>query len=259
MIIDAHIHLGGLAGFHVPDASAAAALALMDRLGIDMAINMPNAGLMECFEVAYASACAAYQESAGRLPFALTYHPRYPEDSLAAIEASLAGPGAVAIKIHPGQHQTYPNDPAYDVVWRLAAERSLPIITHSWALSDYNPTQRFAVPELYEPRIARFPQVNLVLGHSGGRYEGHLAAAALAQRYANVYLDLSGDVYSFGFIEWLTGQVGAERILFGTDLDWIDPRTHLGRVLDADISAHDKELILGANACRLFGLSTIQR
>jgi len=254
MIIDAHAHLGPSTAFRVVDTGVQALLSVMDALGIDLAISMHTAGIAECFEEAYQASEAAYAQSGGRLPYALVYHPLYVEDSLGWIMKGLERPGCVGIKIHPGQHQVYPEDARYERVWHLAAERNLPIITHSWAVSDYNPTQKFATPEHFEYYVARFSQVNLILGHAGGRYEGHLAAARLAQRYPNVYLDLSGDVYSFGFIEWLVAQVGAERILFGTDVNWIDPRTHLGRILDAEITLEEKRLILGENARRLFGL-----
>ncbi len=95
----------------------------------------------------------------------------------------------------------------------------------------------------------------MILGHAGGRYEGHRAAAKLARSYPNVYMDLSGDSYSFGLVEWLVEQAGADRILFGSDLFMIDARTVMGRVLDADISSAAKALILGENAVRIFGLS----
>jgi predicted TIM-barrel fold metal-dependent hydrolase len=254
MIVDAHTHLGSFASFYGPENTVADLLALMDHLGIDVAVQIHGASIMECFEEAYEQSVAAFEESGGRLPFALTFHPHYAGESLALIERSLEHPGGVAIKIHPGQHQVWPESPAYEPVWDLAAARGVPIITHSWALSDYNPTQRFATPEHFEHSVASYPQVNLVLGHAGGRYEGHLAAAKLARAHPNVYVDLSGDVYSFGFIEWLVEQIGADRILFGTDVNWMDPRTHLGRVLDAGISPQEKALILGENACRIFNL-----
>jgi len=43
-------------------------------------------------------------------------------------------------------------------------------------------------------------------------------------------------------------------VLFGTDANWIGPRTQLGRVLDAELTLQEKRLILGDNACRLYGL-----
>ncbi len=254
MIIDAHAHLGDVSAFMVPDISLEAMLSLMDHVGIDLSVQSHAAGLMECFEEAYKASEAAYEQSGARLPYYLTYHPRYAEDSLVWINKALERPGFVGVKIHPGQHQTFPEAPAYQQVWELAAEQGFPLLTHSWVVSDYNPTQRFATVEHYEHCVKRFPQVNLILGHAGGRYEGHLATAHLVQKHPNVYVDISGDVYAFRFIEWLVGQIGAERILFGSDLNWIDPRTTIGRVLDADISLEEKRLILGENARQLLRL-----
>ncbi len=96
----------------------------------------------------------------------------------------------------------------------------------------------------------------LILGHAGGRYEGHLAAVALAQASPKVYLDLSGDVYGLGLIEYLVAQLGSRRILYGSDLTWIDPRPALGMILDAEISNADKANILRDNALQVFHLET---
>jgi len=52
----------------------------------------------------------------------------------------------------------------------------------------------------------------------------------------------------------LVEQAGADRILFGSDLTWIDPRTQLGMILDANISIEAKSQILGQNAARVFAL-----
>ncbi len=253
MIVDTHTHLGEIVSFRSLDTTVETMLSVMDHLGIDMAIEMHMAGLGP-LEVAYEMSEAAFELSGGRLPYAMIYNPLYMDESLAWVRKSLDRPGAVGIKIHPSLNRTYPEDPRYEPIWELAADRGVPIITHSWAVSDYNPVQKYATPDHFGHYVARYPQVNLVLGHAGGLYAGNLAAADLARRYHNVYMDLSGDAYSFGLIEWLVDQVGAARLLFGSDVNWIDQRTHLGRVLDADITLEQKQLILGENAQRLFDL-----
>jgi predicted TIM-barrel fold metal-dependent hydrolase len=255
MIVDAHTHVGEIAGFDCLDSGARSMLALMDGLGIDVAVQMPTAGLASRFEEAYASGEAVYDRSEGRILYGLTYDPHYVEDSLRWLETALGRPGNVCCKIHPSFHQVWPDDSRYDPVWQFAAAHGLPIISHSWSVSAYNPVQKHATPDRFADRVERFTTVNLVLAHAGGRYEGHLAAAELAKRYPNVYVDLSGDCYSFGFIEWLVSRVDVSRILFGSDANWIDPRTHLGRIYDADITLAEKEMILGGNASTLFKLS----
>jgi predicted TIM-barrel fold metal-dependent hydrolase len=217
-------------------------------------MQMPAAGLVGCFEQAYEISEAAYAQSHGRLVYSLIYDPHYSQISLDWFEKALDRPGFVGIKIHPSFHQVWPDDVRYDPIWQFAAAHDLPILTHSWAVSGYNPVQKFSTPDCFAARVANFPDVNLILGHAGGRYEGHLAAAELAKQHPNIYLDTSGDCYAFGFIEWLVDQVGAERILFGSDMNWIDPRTHLARIYDAEITWEEKLLILGENARRLYQL-----
>jgi predicted TIM-barrel fold metal-dependent hydrolase len=255
MIIDAHCHLGAWHQFHIPDASLATLLATMDRLGIERAISAPMASLVGEPEMGLDEGLAAYRESGGRILLYTVFDPRR-ADSLALVRRSLGEPAVVGIKIHPAQHGCPADDPRWRPVWELAAEARVPILTHSWCISDYNPAQKHAQPALFARWVREFPQVALILGHAGGRYEGHRAATDLARECPNVYLDLAGDIYGLGLVEYLVAQVGGERILFGSDLTWIDPRTQLGMILDAEIAAADKARILRDNAVKLFGLKT---
>lgn len=255
MIVDVHTHVGEVAAFNSLDVSVESLLALMDAVGIDMCMQMPIAGIAGCFREAYEIAEAAYELSNGRLVYSLIYDPLYIKASMEWFEEALGRPGFVGIKVHPSWHQVWPEDPRWEPIWRFAEEYDLPVLTHSWTVSSYNPVQKFSTPDHFAHYVERFPTVNLVLGHAGGRYQGHLAAAELARQYPNVYMDTSGDCYAFGFIEWMVDQVGADRILFGSDINWIDPRTHLARIYDADITLEEKKLILGENACRLYKLA----
>jgi predicted TIM-barrel fold metal-dependent hydrolase len=194
---------------------------------------------------------AAHRESGGRILLYSVFDPRLP-DGLEFVRQSLAEPAVVGIKIHPSFHQISAADDCWRPAWELAAAQGVPILTHSWCVSDYNPVQRYSQPTLFGRYVREFPEVGLILGHAGGRYEGHMAAAALARDHENVYLDLAGDCYSLGLVEYLVAEVGAERILYGSDLTWIDPRTQLGMILDAEVTDEDKALILRDNALRLF-------
>lgn len=253
MIIDAHCHLGRTPQFEQPDVSLPTMLRIMDRLGIQRAVASPLDLLSAADEAAWHEALAAHRQSAGRILLYTVFDPTRP-GSLEFVERTACQPGVVGVKIHPAFHLCLADDDRYRPVWQVAAHRRLPILTHSWCVSDYNPTQRFAQPHLFARYASEFPQVPLILGHAGGRYEGHLAAVALARQHANVYLDLSGDCYALGLVEYLVREAGATRVLFGSDLTWIDPRTQLAMILDAGISAADKACILRHNALRVFRL-----
>lgn len=256
MIIDAHCHLGPWPQFYMPDTSVATILQTMDRLGIERAIAAPHASMVGQAEMGLCEGLAAHRQSHGRILLYTVFNPREPS-SLAFVRRSLEEEAVVGIKIHPSQHQRPADDDCWRGVWELAAERRVPILTHSWCVSDYNPVQKYAQPHLFGRYVREFPQVPLVLGHSGGRYEGHVAAAAMARAHENVYLDLAGDCYSLGLVEYLVDQAGADRVLFGSDFTWMDPRTQLGMILDADVPLAAKAKILGENAARLFHLPAI--
>jgi predicted TIM-barrel fold metal-dependent hydrolase len=253
MIIDAHCHLGRTPQFEQPDVSVVTMLRVMDRLGIERTIASPLSLLSGPDESAWQEALAAHRDSGGRILLYTVFDPTRP-GSLEFAERTLGEPGVVGVKIHPAFHLCPASDDRYRAIWQLAARQGVPILTHSWCVSDYNPTQRFAQPHLFGRYVDEFPDVPLILGHAGGRYEGHLAAAALARQHPNVYVDLSGDCYSLGLVEYLVREAGAPRVLYGSDLTWIDPRTQLAMVLDAPISPADKASVLRDNALRLFRL-----
>jgi predicted TIM-barrel fold metal-dependent hydrolase len=255
MIIDVHCHLGNSPGFHFPDTSVATMLRVMDRLQIDRAVcchlallhGEPDVGLRESLQ--------AYGESHGRLLLYTVFDPNRP-DSLDRVRECLGRDGFVGIKIHPSFHGCYADDDRYAPVWNLAAERRVPILTHSWDFSEHNPTQKYSFPGRFERFVAEHPDVTLILGHAGGRYGGHVVAADLARRYPGIFLDLAGDCYTLGLVKHLVEHAGAEKVLFGSDLTWIDPRTQMGMILDARISIAAKRQILGVNAARIFAWET---
>ena len=255
MIVDSHIHLGMNVVAPCVDKSVKAVLSLMDYLGIDLSISTGTALMFGRSEAGLRIALDAYHLSEGRILNYAYFNPHYSDEGLNWVKRCLQHEAFVGIKIHPPGVECYPDDARWNPIWRLASELGVPILTHSWWVSDYNPRQRYATPDRFEYYVKAYPDVDLILGHAGWRHDGNRAAAELARNYPNVYVDLSGDIYSFGLVEWLVEQIGADRVLFGSDLTMIDGRTVMGRILDADISLQAKTLILGENAVRLFGLN----
>lgn len=254
MIVDAHCHLGRSPQFHFPDVTVRTMLGVMDRLGIDRAVCCHLGMLQWAWDLGYRESLEAFRETSGRIVFLGGYDPNQPQ-SLELLDRCLDREEFVGIKIHPSLHGCPAEDERYDAVWQLAARRRVPILTHSWDVSSQNPVQKLSFPNRFETYVARYPDVSLILGHSGGRYRGHIAAAEMARRYPNVLLDTSGDCYTLGLIEYLIQQTGPDKLMFGSDMTWIDPRTQLGMILDADVTADAKQKILAGNAARLFNLA----
>ncbi len=259
-IVDAHVHLGYCANFYMPDASLRRIIEIMDKFKVKRSCCSHLAGLLaHHFEYAHQETLKAIRQYPGRIFGYAIYDPNFSEDSLASTKEYLSRDGFIGIKIHPAMH-TYPIDgKKYDPLWKYAAENRVPVLSHTWDATPQTtypyelvPSQIYAQPKLIGRIAQRYPEVTIIIAHSGGHYRGHLQAIEAVQKYDNVYVDICGATISFGLIEWFVREIGAQKILYGSDLTWIDPRAHLGRVFGANIPHSDKEKILHLNAQRLF-------
>ena len=253
MIIDADAHIGEIKDFLCFDPSVENLLKRMDELKVDVVINADYYGLdVPDFDRGAEVSINLYNVSNGKLVNYFNYNPKHMEKCLEVIEKYHDHPAFVGIKIHPSMHHIFADDESYRPVWEIAKKYGLPIMSHTWALSDYNPRQKFAVPGLFEKYIKEYPEVDFIFGHSGGRTEGVREAAALAAKYANAYLDIAGDPFEFGVVDYLVKNGGEDKVLFGTDVFWFDFSPQLGMVLGANISDEAKEKVFKTNALKVF-------
>ena len=132
------------------------------------------------------SALEAYSLSEGRILSSAFFNPYFTEEDLTWVRECLSHAAFVGIKIHPRRAECYPDDARWDPIWKLASQWQVPILSHTWWLSDYNQGQRFCTPDRFERYVQAYPDVNLILGHAGGRYEGHRATVDLARAFSNV-------------------------------------------------------------------------
>lgn len=99
--------------------------------------------------------------------------------------------------------------------------------------------------------LSAFPGITFVAAHPGDR-DRAAEHIALMKRHENLYLDLSGTgLFRLGLLKHLVCQVGAERILFGTDYPICNPRMYVQAVYGEDISDGDREKIFLENGKRL--------
>jgi predicted TIM-barrel fold metal-dependent hydrolase len=88
------------------------------------------------------------------------------------------------------------------------------------------------------------------MGHSGGPY-GSYHAVELAKESENIFLDITLSMVPARQTEFFVSEIGSERVIFGTDSPFLDPRPQIGRVGLADISHQDRVNIFRANAHRM--------
>lgn len=249
-IIDSHMHLGEW-DFFTHGAGLKGILNLMDRLEIGRAYSTHQLWFAARFKEAREESVRAYHESDGRIPFLAGFDPRYPADSLSEIGLCAKEEGFLGIKIHPSFHETPADDAGYRVIWEYVESNGLPLLSHTWS-DTYNPIQRLSQPKLFEEYADKYQSVKFVLGHSGGPGNGRQQAVDLARKHPNVYLDTAGDLFSYGFLKYLVENVGAHKILFGTDQPMMDPRCQVVRTYLAGLDSESKELIFYKNALAVY-------
>ena len=96
-------------------------------------------------------------------------------------------------------------------------------------------------------RLDLFLQL-IICGHSGGDWE--IGLRAIRPR-RNVYADLGGGDPTAGFTEMAVRELGAERVLYGSDVGGRGFASQLAKVFGAEISESAKRLVLGENLERL--------
>lgn len=174
-------------------------------------------------------------------------NPKYVKESLAELERCVADGPMIGIKLWVGWRC---NRPELDPIVRRAAELNALILQHTWiknrgAGNLANESTPMELAEL----SARHPGVPMVCGHTGGG-DWALGIRAIRER-PELHADLGGGDPVYGEVEMAVRELGASRVLYGSDVSGRSFGSQLGRVLGAEISVADKKLILRENLRRL--------
>jgi predicted TIM-barrel fold metal-dependent hydrolase len=94
----------------------------------------------------------------------------------------------------------------------------------------------------------RYPQARLIMAHLGANC--YLAVKHI-RNYPNVSADISGSIFRRDDLDYAVKQIGAGRILFGSDMPDINLVVSLGQVEEAELTPGEKELIYCKNALKL--------
>jgi predicted TIM-barrel fold metal-dependent hydrolase len=257
-IIDAHAHnvlpgSNSLFGFPTPDEDFSPAdwIAAMDCAGILQSFLIPLNALVDSNISARECAAALIRHAPERIRFLTVFHPAMDESQCKRVATELADKFCVGLKIHPALHRLEADHPAYAKAFSLAGDAGKPLVTHSWEISDYNPAQQLAHPDRFRKHLAEHPEVTLVLGHAGGRSATLENVANLCGEFPRTMVDVSGDYFDNGLIDCLAGRLGIDKIMFGSDADWIDPRCNLGPVFASRLPDEALLKILHGNARRV--------
>jgi uncharacterized protein len=244
-IADCHGHLGIHPDFPAYKSEPHEMLAVMDHLNIEtLAITSTLACYNDCPR-GNAEVEIVLRRHPSRFWGYVTVNPNPPGQGVAELERWRHFHSPPLIKLHPGL-QKYPvHGKHYQPIWDYADQTAAVVLVHTW---DSDPN---CGPLLF-PTIARaHPRARILLGHSGVTWRGYMQAIDAAKAAPNLFLDLSGSHNHRLILEHCVKEVSAERILFGSDLPFLEASMTIGRVLTAGIPDAAKEQILRTNFLNL--------
>jgi predicted TIM-barrel fold metal-dependent hydrolase len=85
------------------------------------------------------------------------------------------------------------------------------------------------------------------MAHTGGEMPQVERAVDVINRHANIYTDLAVSESKEGNVEWLVREIGSKKLLFGSDMPYMDPRATFARIAMAEISEDEKRDVFGLN------------
>lgn len=183
----------------------------------------------------------------------------------------LAAKGIRGIKLHPVFQETYFDDIRYLRIIECACENGLIILTHA-GLDISFPGQDFVTPDRIVNVLKQLHPEKLVLAHMGGwgcwdRVEELLASY-------DVFLDTSFSLtplrsnseeknsvshtpLSDAQFLRMVKTFGVKHILFGSDSPWSDLKESMDFIRNSGLSQPEIQDILGNNAAKLLGISSL--
>lgn len=147
------------------------------------------------------------------------------------------------------------NDPLYFPVVERCIKHNIPMMLHgvttlgNWR-PGYLPTNppNSSVPEDFVDIGRRYPEAMIICGHIGGGGNWEYMCRVL-QNAPSIFLDTSGSVSDEGMIDMAVKYLGADRLLFATDMNY---ETGVGKIMWADLNETDRKKIFFDNMNNLF-------
>ena len=253
-IIDSHMHLGLSSQLYCPGYSDKRVIEMQKRYGVRICLCSHIQSLTGVIDDQVEIIRSADEEFGNYVYWYMIYDPRAAQSSISIIDENRKKINFAGIKIHPVIHQTSLDDPDYYPLWEYAVENDITILSHTWSPFTDNPKQFLSGPLLLEGVLKKYKKLKIVLGHAGGKASFYPKVIDFASNFKSVYLEFAGDTFSPGIFRRAIDAIGSQKILFGTDMPWIDIRYHIINILVANISREEKMNIFYDNSIRLFGL-----
>jgi uncharacterized protein len=169
---------------------------------------------------------------------------KHPEASVREIDRCVKNGPMVGVKFWVARRCSAAE---FDPIIGRATELKAPILQHTWMKSGGNLPGESSPLDLVE-LAKRHPDAKLICGHTGGDWPLGVRAIRAAR---TIVTEISGSDPTTGMVEMAVRELGAERVLFGSDSGSRSFASQLAKVQGADVPEAAKKLILKGNLRRL--------
>jgi len=247
LVWDVHGHLSGVTG--TPEERITRLLFFADRMGIDrliifMGTSWSSDPSPERFRRENDEVLRAVEHSRGRA-FGFVYlNPKHVEESLKELDRCVRDGPMVGIKLWIALECSHEN---LDPIAHRAGELKVPILQHAYWRTNGNRPGESSPADVAE-LAGRHPTVPIIAAHTGNDWERGVRAIRATE---NVFAEICGSDPTAGMVEMAVRELGAERVMYGSDFGGRSFASQLAKVHGADVDESAKRLILGGNVQRV--------
>ncbi len=136
-------------------------------------------------------------------------------------------------------------------VMAAAARWNVPVLQHTWSMTNIRQRHLHSDPEDTAALARRHPDVQVIMAHlTGCGYRGVLEAKGVD----NLVVDTSGGFPESGILDYALEHLGADHIVYGSDLPIRETGVTLERTLAGRMSAAELDKVLYGNTRRILKL-----
>ena len=244
-IVDMHAHMDEVADLNWFDTPEKL-IKLMDDANIELAVVSAYLNVPGPDPDAFERMCRCVEPYKDRLCPFIRMDPWFGKRTVEVlVEAHRNHPNLSGVKLHPGHYTLHPYGEATVALIQKAGELGLPVLFHCG-------DEEMCLPLQIGEMMKQCPDTKVILAHMGGLAH-YRDAISVAKKYPNIFIDTSEIPY-VGMIRRVVDEIGADRVLFGTDAPFCDPLVELKKVEYAGLTEQEFEKV-----CSLNGLKLLKR
>jgi uncharacterized protein len=244
MIVDGHVHIGKSTRLQI-DMDGEGLVRIADSIGVD---KLCCTDLTALFYDMHEGNRLLFDEMR-RFPdrilgYASLQSTRFGQEGLDEIRRCREVYGMRGLKIYSTPEMSIA-EPAMIPILEVCAELNMPILAHT-------------TPAECDYLMSHVPEVSFIMAHAGGQPYAHgdwNRAIMIAAKHRNLYLDTACSTIDAGFVETCIRTLGADRVIFGTDVPLLDPWPQLEKARQVRLCDEERALYMGGNILRLMGVA----